>query len=93
MFEKKPSTLVPTRSGHDPLAMLRQMTSEFERAFDDWRSYRWPFSGHLAAAEPVAWAPKIDVFEREGRLASGSAGDEEGRRLSGSHRWSPRAVG
>jgi HSP20 family protein len=70
MFEKKPSTLVPTRSGHDPLAMLRQMTSEFERAFDDWRSYRWPFSGHLAAAEPVAWAPKIDVFEREGRLVT-----------------------
>ena len=70
MSEKKPSTLVPTRSSHDPLAMLRQMTSEFERAFDDWRSFRWPILGHLAASEPVVWAPKIDVFERGDRLVT-----------------------
>jgi HSP20 family protein len=69
-MSEKPSTLVPTRTSHDPLARLRQMTSELERAFEDWRPFRWPSFGHLAAVEPVAWAPKIDVFEREGRLVT-----------------------
>jgi HSP20 family protein len=70
MFEKKPSTLVPTRSSHDPFALLRQMTSEFERAFDDWRAVRWPSFGHRTTSEPVAWSPKIDVFERDNRLVT-----------------------
>ena len=62
MSEKKQGTLAPVRGSRDPFAVLRQMTSEFDRAFEDWRSSRWPFFGRLASAEPPAWAPKIDVW-------------------------------
>jgi HSP20 family protein len=70
MFEKKQGTLVPTRSGRDPFALLRQMTSEFDRAFDDWRSFRWPSLGRLAGSDSAAWSPKIDVLERDNRLVT-----------------------
>ena len=70
MSEKKQGTLAPVRGSRDPFAVLRQMTSEFDRAFEDWRSSRWPFFGRLASAEPPAWAPKIDVFERDNRLVT-----------------------
>jgi HSP20 family protein len=45
------------------------MTSELDRAFDDWPSLRWPSIGPLATAES-AWSPKIDVFERDSRLVT-----------------------
>ena len=65
MFEKKQGTLVPTRALRDPFALLRQMTSEVDRAFDDWPSFRWPSIAKVATSESIAWSPKIDVFERE----------------------------
>ena len=70
MSEKKQSTLVPTRGTSDPFALLRQMTSELDRAFEDWPSLRWPSFGQLATTESVAWSPKIDVFERDNRLVT-----------------------
>ena len=45
------------------------MTSELERAFEDWPSFRWPSFGQLATAES-AWSPKIDVFERDNRVVT-----------------------
>lgn len=69
MFEKKQGTLVPTRGSRDPLALLRQMTSELDRAFEDWPSLRWPSFG-LSVPESAAWSPKIDVFERDNRLVT-----------------------
>jgi HSP20 family protein len=69
MSEKKQGTLVPTRGSRDPFALLRQMTSELDRAFEDW-SVRWPSVGLFAAPESVAWSPKIDVFERDNRLVT-----------------------
>jgi HSP20 family protein len=69
MTEKK-STLAPTRSTRDPAAMLRQMTSELDRMFEDWPSFRWPSFRQFATAEPPAWSPKIDVFERDSRLVT-----------------------
>jgi HSP20 family protein len=69
MFQKTQGTLVPTRGTRDPFALLRQMTSELDRAFDDWPTLRWPSSGLFAAPES-AWSPKIDVFERENRLVT-----------------------
>jgi len=70
MSEKKQTTLVPTRGARDPLALLRQMTSELDRAFEDWPSFRWPSFGRFATPESVAWSPKIDVFARDNRLVT-----------------------
>jgi HSP20 family protein len=70
MFEKKQTAIAPSRGSSDPFALLRQMTSEFDRAFAGWPSLHWPSFGQLAATESVAWAPKIDVFERDNRLVT-----------------------
>ena len=70
MSEKKQSALVPTRGTRDPFALLRQMTSELDRAFEDWPSFRWPSFGQFATSEAAAWSPKIDVFERDNRLVT-----------------------
>jgi HSP20 family protein len=70
MSEKKQTTLVPTRGTRDPLSLLRQMTSELDRAFEDWPSFRWPPFGRFATSESAAWSPKIDVFERDNRLVT-----------------------
>lgn len=70
MSEKKQGTLVPTRGPSDPFALLRQMTSELDRAFEEWPSFRWPSSGVFAAAESAGWSPRIDVVERDNRLVT-----------------------
>jgi HSP20 family protein len=67
MSEKKPGTLAPTPS--DPFTLLRQMTSELDRAFENWPSLRWP-SFKMLATPDSAWSPKIDVFERDNRLVT-----------------------
>lgn len=62
-------TAVATRDARDPFALLRQMTSELDRAFEgsffnlSWPSFRVP-------AAAAAWAPRVDVFERDGRLVT-----------------------
>jgi HSP20 family protein len=68
MSEKKHTTTVSTRGSRDPFALLRQMTSELDRTFEDWLSLRWPSFGRLATSQAVVWSPKIDVFERDNRL-------------------------
>jgi HSP20 family protein len=70
MSEKKQGTLVPTRGTSDPFALLRQMTSELDRAFEAWPSLRWPSSGVFGTADAFAWSPKIDVVERDNRLVT-----------------------
>jgi HSP20 family protein len=70
MSDKKQTTLVPPRGARDPFALLRQMTSEFDRAFEGWPSFRWPLVGQFSASESAAWSPKIDVFERDNRLVT-----------------------
>jgi HSP20 family protein len=69
MSEKKQGTLVSTGSARDPFALLRQMTSELDHAFEHWPSFRWP-SGLFGTRESGAWSPKIDVFERDNRLVT-----------------------
>ena len=67
MPDTKP-TAIATRDPRDPFALLRQMTSELDRAFDapffnlGWPALRVPTVGG------ANWAPRVDVFEREGRL-------------------------
>jgi HSP20 family protein len=59
------------RIGADPFGLLRQMTSEFDRAFDQpfWGAFRRPFQS-LAAHRAINWSPGIDVFEKDHRLVT-----------------------
>ena len=68
MRNPRETSLAPAFS-RDPFALLRQMTSEFDRAFDNsfWPSFRGPT---IAAPEHVGWHPEIDVFERDNRLVT-----------------------
>ena len=59
MSEKKQSTLVPTRAARDPFALLRQMTSELDRAFEDWPSFRWPSFGRFAPSDAAAFLSRL----------------------------------
>jgi HSP20 family protein len=70
MFEKKHGAIDPTRAARDPFALLRRMTSELDRAFEDWPSFSLPSFGQMARPEASAWSPKIDVFERDNRLVT-----------------------
>lgn len=67
MSDKKQGTLVPGRLGRDPFSLLRQMTAELDRAFEDWPTFRRPST---SALESVAWSPRIDVFEKDHRLVT-----------------------
>jgi HSP20 family protein len=70
MAPKKETELVPKRFT-DPFALMRQMTSEFERWFGEPARplFRWPSLGRRAISE-VGWYPEIDVFERDNRLVT-----------------------
>jgi len=70
MDTKKETGLAPSR--RDPFALMRQMTSDLERMFDEssWPSFRWPSLRWGAGAEEMTWAPRIDVFEKNQRLVT-----------------------
>jgi len=70
METKKETGLAPSR--RDPFALMRQMTSELERVFDEssWPSFHWPSLRWGAGAEATTWAPRIDVFEKNQRLVT-----------------------
>jgi HSP20 family protein len=70
MAEKKQGTLVPARGARDPFSLLRQMTAELDRVFDDWPSLPWPRSSQAATSESIGWSPKVDVLERDNRLVT-----------------------
>jgi HSP20 family protein len=72
MASKKEVALAPTTEAGDPFAMLRQITSELDRVFEDspWPSLRWPSLPTRALAESISWAPQIDVFEKGNRLVT-----------------------
>jgi HSP20 family protein len=70
MALKKETDLTPSR--RDPFALMRQMTSELERLFDEssWPAFRWPSFHWGIGAEATIWAPRIDVFEKDQRLVT-----------------------
>ena len=72
MSAAKEVSKVPARFTRDPFGLLRQMTSEFDRVFDEpfWPSFRWPFRGLMAPPRTAAWSPGIDVFEKDNRLVT-----------------------
>lgn len=62
-----------TRGGfRDPFGLVRQMTSEFDRMFDEsaWPSFRWPSFRARPETEAATWSPEVDVFERDNRLVT-----------------------
>lgn len=70
METKKETGLAPSR--RDPFALMRQMTSDLERVFDEssWPAFRWPSFHWGIGAEATTWAPRIDVFEKDQRLVT-----------------------
>lgn len=71
MSSKQQMSLAPASLTRDPFAMLRRMTSEFDRAFDSaWPSSRWSLFRARPEQESARWLPEIDVFERDNRLVT-----------------------
>ena len=70
MFKKRETGLARAVAARDPFAMLRQMSVDLDRLFDEaaWPTRRWPSFATAELAEPPAWTPGIDVFERDNRL-------------------------
>ena len=66
----KRDTALTRQPRRDPFALMRQMTSEFDRLFDDstFPSLRWPLFRAAPQGEMAAWLPEIDVFEKDNRL-------------------------
>jgi len=71
MSSRSETNLTPSRFSRNPFGLLRQMTSELDRVFDEpaWPSFRWPTFA-LATSEAVGWSPGIDVFEKDHRLVT-----------------------
>lgn len=69
MLTRKETSLTPSRVSREPFGLLRQMTSELDRVFDEpfWPSFRWP-SRAFTAPPAIGWSPEIDVFEKNNRL-------------------------
>lgn len=67
MSDKKTTQLSAPRTPIEPFELLRRMTSELDRVFEQpfKTVFRWP-----AAGEAASWAPQIDVFERDGQLVT-----------------------
>lgn len=70
MADTKDTAMTRGRAARDPFALLRQMTSELDHVFEQPfpTAFRWPAFGASTIASGDGWAPKIDVFERDGRL-------------------------
>lgn len=66
MFEKK--SLV-SRRRQEPLNLLRQMTAELDRMFDEpWTLFRPP--SDLVSTDTPMWAPKVDVVTKDNALVT-----------------------
>ena len=67
MFEKKS---LMSRRRQEPLNLLRQMTSELDRMFDEpWTLFRLP-SADAALPDAPIWAPKVDVVTKDNTLVT-----------------------
>lgn len=66
MIEQK--SLAKLARQEPPFSLLRQMTSELDRMFDEpWSMLRWP-SVELASPDAPIWAPKVDVVTKDNTL-------------------------
>jgi len=62
----------PVTSGRDPFALLRRMTGEFDRFFDEpmFAGLRLPSWGMRHLDENAEWTPRIEVVEKDNRLVT-----------------------
>ena len=60
----------PAPARREPFGLLRQMTSELDRVFDEpfFASFRWPAGAF--GARSTSWSPDIDVFEKDNCLVT-----------------------
>jgi HSP20 family protein len=72
MFTKKETTVARREAPRDPFALLRDMTKQFDRLFEEgaWPAFRWPAGFFKPVTAEVAFAPAIDVFEKDGWLVT-----------------------
>jgi HSP20 family protein len=72
MTTNKETGLTRPAAARDPFGLLRQMTAEFDRFFEDpaWPAFRWPAFRAKATAAGTKWFPEIDVFEKDSRLVT-----------------------
>jgi HSP20 family protein len=72
MSIKKQLSLTPTGSARDPFALLRRMTADMDRLFDEpaWPATAWPMLRMRPATDVATWFPEIDVFEKDNRLVT-----------------------
>jgi HSP20 family protein len=72
MTDKKDIALARGRAARDPFTLLRQMTSELDRVFEQpfGTAFRWPSLRAFASPDEERWAPQIDVVERDNRLVT-----------------------
>jgi HSP20 family protein len=72
MFKNKERETALARTSRDPFAALRQMTTDFDRIFDEagWPAFRWPVLRTQRFPDTTAWNPQIDVFEKDHRLVT-----------------------
>jgi HSP20 family protein len=72
MLTKKETTVARRDAPRDPFALLRDMTKQFDRLFEEgaWPTARWPAGFFKPVNAEVAFQPAIDVFEKDGRLVT-----------------------
>jgi HSP20 family protein len=70
MLMKKETAVARKGAPRDPFAMLRDMTSELDRIFEDtgWPTFRWPSLRRPGFEGVTTFTPSIDVFEKDNRL-------------------------
>ena len=70
MLMKNETVVARKGAERDPFALLRDMTAQFERLFDDgnWPTFRWPVAFAKPPADQAAFKPAVDVFVKDGRL-------------------------
>jgi HSP20 family protein len=71
-MSKKEGGLTRSGASRDPFSLLREITSELDRAFTEsrWPSVQWPALRTRPAGSTAAWLPEIDVFEKDNRLVT-----------------------
>ena len=63
MFEKKSLA----KRQEEPFNLLRQMTNELDRVFDEpWSFFQFP----VPTIDGAAWAPKVDVVTKDNKLVT-----------------------
>ena|SRR3970282_1947090 len=72
MFIKKSADSALAPMANNPFRLLSHVASDFDRLLDEsaFPSFRWPSLRAMGAVNAAAWAPDIELFEKDGRLVA-----------------------